>query len=172
MLQGVFSQGNASKHSGCELDGNQEAHKVSPVIPPAYTPDYITSFIYSVSEGRLTGHCDKILGWVVLFSLGCTAKWWLQSPQLAKTGAANTMPRSCFSLVIDFESGDVLVFNGGTEWNIFHGIDTIVANTAPQFLPTLSESRISLQLRQTERNDNPAYLARAKRKERRMKDTR
>ena len=56
--------------------------------------------------------------------------------------------------VLDFRSGDVLVFNGGTEWGIYHGIDTIVAGSTPEWLPELAAARLSLQLRQSERNDN------------------
>jgi hypothetical protein len=61
--------------------------------------------------------------------------------------------------VIDFKSGDVLVFNGGTEWDVYHGIDTIVPDSSPEWLPELATHRLSLQLRQSERNDNP-YPAR------------
>jgi hypothetical protein len=56
--------------------------------------------------------------------------------------------------VLDFRSGDVLVFNGGTEWGIYHGIDTVVAGSTPEWLPELASARLSLQLRQSERNDN------------------
>jgi hypothetical protein len=52
--------------------------------------------------------------------------------------------------VLDFRSGDVLVFNGGTEWGVYHGIDTITSDTSPQWLPELANARLSLQLRQVE----------------------
>ena len=46
-----------------------------------------------------------------------------------------------------FESGDVLVFNGSTDWNVRHGIDEILPHTCPEYLPPLEEHRISLQFR-------------------------
>jgi len=59
------------------------------------------------------------------------------------------------SQTIDFESGDCLIFNGGTEYNIFHGITEIIDNTCPEYFPEkYLHSRISLQFRQTLRNDN------------------
>jgi len=89
------------------------------------------------------GHCDKVLGWVCLFSFGCTAKFWVKGPNMPTRK------------VIDFESGDVLLFNGGTEYNIQHGINTIVEGTCPAFIPAkYQDKRISLQFRQTLRNDN------------------
>ncbi len=112
----------------------------------AYQPDYITSFNYPIKEGKLTGHVDKVLGWVVLFSLGNTAKFYIKGPNMRER------------VTIDFQSGDVLVFNGGTEYDIFHGIDTIVEGSCPSHLSQeLGESRVSLQMRQTERNDNKPY---------------
>jgi hypothetical protein len=93
------------------LRATQEAHKASSVIPPEYKPDYCTSFKvslifsfsfsffrifsdfsyflsnqhhqYPVNDGRLTGHCDKVLGWVVLFSLGNTARFFVKGPQMS-----------------------------------------------------------------------------------------
>ena len=133
------------------------AHNKS-IIPASYIGDYITSFEYDANEGKLTGHVDKVLGWVVLFSLGCTAKFYIKGPQMVQKKGKNTYSMQKYSLiVINFESGDVLVFNGGTEYNIYHGIDEIVSDTCPPYLD-LPKSRISLQMRQTERNDN--YRAR------------
>ncbi|KAL6046605.1 hypothetical protein QOT17_022108 [Balamuthia mandrillaris] len=120
------------------------ACQLSPsTIPPSYSPNYITAFRYEEGKGRLTGHCDKVEGWVVLFSLGCTAMFHIKGKEMHKKE------------VLEFESGDVLVFNGGTEWNVWHGIDAIVPGTCPSFLPDdLHNFRISLQLRQTGKNDN------------------
>ena len=56
--------------------------------------------------------------------------------------------------MLKFESGDILVFNGGTEYDIKHGIDNVLENTAPSFLTELNDHRLSVQLRQSERNDN------------------
>eukprot|EP01006_Ploeotia_vitrea_P009452 TRINITY_DN22120_c0_g1_i1.p1 TRINITY_DN22120_c0_g1~~TRINITY_DN22120_c0_g1_i1.p1 ORF type:complete len:225 (-),score=43.88 TRINITY_DN22120_c0_g1_i1:14-688(-) len=121
----------------------EAAHQLSDVIPEEYTPDYITSFRYPVDGGKLTSHIDKVLGWVVLFSLGCTAKFSVKGKEMAKT------------VTLDFESGDVLVFNGGTEWGVWHSIKKIVPDTCPKHLQEhLADARMSLQVRQSKRNDN------------------
>lgn len=113
----------------------------------------IPSSLKSKAHISLTGHVDKVLGWVVLFSLGNTCMFWIKGPLMEKKTA------------VKFESGDVLVFNGGTEvtspsfdqwtdsslsnwkYDIFHGIDDILPNTCPEHFPELKECRISLQLR-------------------------
>jgi len=49
----------------------------------------------------------------------------------------------------DFCSGDALIFNSSTEWNVRHGITNIIPNTAPDFLPdSLKNCRTMLQYRQ------------------------
>jgi len=121
------------------------ASKICDTIPPDYKIDYITSFKYPKDEGCLTGHCDKIEGWVVLFSLGCTARFYVKGPEMSR------------KTTINFESGDALIFNGGTEYDIFHGIDEIRANTCPLHLPDLTDMRVSIQFRQTGKNDNKRY---------------
>jgi len=119
------------------------AHQVDNTIPSSYDAMYCTSFVYPIEDGKLNGHCDKILGWVVLFSLGCSANFWIKGPQMKQRE------------YIKFESGDTLVFNGGTEYNIMHGIDSINPNTCPNFFPEeIHDQRISIQFRQTLRNDN------------------
>jgi hypothetical protein len=60
------------------------ASDVSPCVPPAYSPDYATAFTYPERDGRLTGHVDKVSGWVVLFSLGCTARFFVHGPKMSK----------------------------------------------------------------------------------------
>lgn len=60
---------------------------------------------------------------------------------------------------LEFKSGDCLIFNGGTEYNVMHGINEIVCGTAPDFFPEgWSEQRLSVQFRATERNDNKPYF--------------
>lgn len=58
------------------------ASQICSTIPSTYKIDYITSFVYPQKDGKLTGHCDKVEGWVVLFSLGCTAKFWIHGKQM------------------------------------------------------------------------------------------
>jgi alkylated DNA repair dioxygenase AlkB len=119
----------------------QLAHQASEMIPESYDIHYITSFVYPVEGGKLTGHCDRILGWVVLFSLGCTAKFFVKTNQIDQ--------------VLDFESGDALIFNGGKQFWIFHGITEIVPDTCPEIFcddPLLTSNRLSIQFRQTLEN--------------------
>jgi len=137
----------------CAEKATMVAHGACDNIPPAYRIDYITSFKYSCSKGKLTGHCDKVTGWVVLFSLGCAANFWVKGKEM----------RSKHSFA--FESGDVLIFNGGSEFNIQHGITSISAGTAPShFQGSLDEWRVSIQFRQCERNDNFSYRGYYKKK--------
>jgi hypothetical protein len=42
----------------------------------------------------------------------------------------------------------VLVFNGGLDWQVLHGVDNIEADTCPEYLPQLETFRISLQFRE------------------------
>ena len=102
-------------------------------IPSSFKIDYVTSFLYDL-EGKLKGHVDKLDGWVVLFSFGCVANFWIQ---LYATNRVD----------IKFASGDILVFNSSSQSNVLHGIDSIEAGTCPLFLPNLQEKRISIQFR-------------------------
>uniref|UniRef100_A0A7S4P298 Alpha-ketoglutarate-dependent dioxygenase AlkB-like domain-containing protein n=1 Tax=Paramoeba aestuarina TaxID=180227 RepID=A0A7S4P298_9EUKA len=63
-----------------------EASKVSPSIPPSISPTYITSFRYPVDGGKLTPHIDYDSSWVVLFSLGETARFLIKPPKKRETG--------------------------------------------------------------------------------------
>jgi len=65
------------------------AHQVDPEIPAVYAANYCTSFIYPQDEGRLTRHCDKVTGWVCLFSFACTAKFWIKGPQMTRPQGKN-----------------------------------------------------------------------------------
>lgn len=49
-------------------------------------------------------------------------------------------------------SGDVIVFNGGSEARVLHSVEAIIPETAPLFLPELGKGhgRIGLQLRGVE----------------------
>eukprot|EP01084_Bolivina_argentea_P024594 45818_1 len=91
--------------------------------------------------GSLLGrHVDNMNGWVVLFSLGCDAKFYLQL-------LSNEKRRNGF--VLSMKSGDVIVFEGGDKTRVLHGVDSIVQNSSPQHLKnTLKNARIGLQLRQ------------------------
>ena len=69
------------------------------------------------------GHCDKVTGWVVLFSLGCTANFWVKGKEM----------KSKFAF--PFESGDALIFNGGTEFGMSGNLSS--SSPFPFLLPPL-----------------------------------
>eukprot|EP00483_Globobulimina_turgida_P011357 UN11379 len=91
--------------------------------------------------GSMLGrHVDNMDGWVVLFSFGCDAKFYLQllSNEQSRNGC-----------VVNMKSGDVIVFEAGDKTRVLHGVDSIVRNSTPQhFKATLQNARIGLQLRQ------------------------
>jgi len=106
-------------------------------IPADCTINYITSFLYPVPDGKLTEHCDRQDGWVLIFSLGCIAKFYIRTVNLPKP------------IVIDFCSGDALIFDSSAKANVRHAILEIVPNSAPQHLPdALQNCRMMLQYRQ------------------------
>jgi len=74
--------------------------------------------------------------WVVLFSLGCTAQFYLKG---------NKMKDQRY---VYCESGDALMFNGGQSHQVWHGIDKILADTCPAPLVDLKQLRVSLQFRE------------------------
>jgi hypothetical protein len=111
------------------------AHETCPTIPPTYKPDYLAALAYGM-KSKLMGHHDSIGSWVVLFSLGCTAQFFVKGKDMSK------------QKYIYFESGDALVFNGGPSHQVWHGIDMILPDTCPTYLPGLNNMRVSLQFRE------------------------
>lgn len=110
------------------------AHRVSDVIPSEYDPSRMNCKLYPVGSG-LKPHMDNHEGWVVLFSLGCDCKFYLQIEDQNEQ-------------VICMKSGDMLIFNGNNASQVTHGVEEIVSDTSPSFLPSeLRKSRIGLQLR-------------------------
>lgn len=84
-------------------------------------------------------HVDQAGGWVVLFSFGLTCDFYAGGR------------------VVNIESGDALVFNGGQAHQVLHGLDRV--HERPTFngknqglshgmLEKLSETRVSIQVRQ------------------------
>jgi hypothetical protein len=137
-----------------KINGKSQAGKITPLfkklakeamakaaegssqVPPVCNINYITSFVYPVPDGKLTEHCDRQDGWVLIFSLGCIAKFFIKTK--------NIKP-----ITIDFCSGDALIFDSGAEANVRHGINEIVPNSAPDHLPeALHNCRMMLQYRQ------------------------
>jgi len=106
-------------------------------VPAQCNINYITSFQYPVPDGKLTDHCDRQDGWVLIFSLGCIAKFKFNTVNLPEP------------IVIDFCSGDALIFDSSSTANVRHAILQIVPDSAPEYLPdALQNCRMMLQYRQ------------------------
>jgi len=67
-------------------------------------------------------HCNDPNGWVILLSLGCTAKFTVR-------GSKDAPKR-----VIDLASGSVLVFDPSSNATIQHGVASILPSTCPEAL--------------------------------------
>ena len=101
--------------------------------------DRLNCVLYPLGS-MLGRHVDNMDGWVILFSFGCNAKFYLQllSNERRKHG-----------VVVNMKSGDVIIFEGGSKERVLHGVDSIVDKTTPlHFQGILSNARIGLQLRQ------------------------
>ena len=83
-----------------------------------------------LSNGKLHDHVDHIGHYLVLMSMGCAVDF------------------TVGHRVVRFESGDALVFNGGTAHGVMHGVRAVHPGTCPLSLPNLAKARLSLQLRQ------------------------
>ena len=83
-----------------------------------------------LSNGKLYDHVDHVGHYLVLMSMGCAVDF--------TVGAR----------VVRFESGDALVFNGGTPHGVMHGVRMVHPGSCPLSLPQLAKARLSLQLRQ------------------------
>merc|ERR1719249_273350 len=95
--------------------------------------DRLNCVLYPLGS-MLGRHCDGMDGYVILFSLGCDATFYLQL-------LANERRKK--GVVISMKSGDVIIFEGGDEQRVLHGVDGIVPNTAPaHFKDILPNGRI------------------------------
>ena len=83
---------------------------------------------------KLGRHVDAMGSWVVLFSLGLTTRFYVDGH------------------VINFKSGDALVFHGGARHAVMHGVEDVIPGTAPAWCTGewayMRDRRISIQLRQ------------------------
>jgi hypothetical protein len=83
------------------------------------------------SLATLHNHVDSRDGYLVLLSIGCTVDFYVSGS------------------VIEFASGDALIFNGSVQHNVMHGVRGVRPGTCPRGLPAeLRDARISVQLRQ------------------------
>ena len=79
----------------------------------------------------LYDHVDGHGRYLVLLSLGCTVQFLVDGN------------------LIEFESGDALVFHGGRHHRVMHGVRAVRPGTCPACMPReLRDARVSLQLRQ------------------------
>lgn len=67
-------------------------------------------------------HCNEPNGWVILLSLGCTARFMVAGP-------SDTAYRT-----IDMLSGDILLFDPSSQAAIRHGVASIVVSSCPSSL--------------------------------------
>eukprot|EP01130_Rhizamoeba_saxonica_P002670 TRINITY_DN12430_c0_g1_i1.p1 TRINITY_DN12430_c0_g1~~TRINITY_DN12430_c0_g1_i1.p1 ORF type:complete len:615 (+),score=106.18 TRINITY_DN12430_c0_g1_i1:2-1846(+) len=111
------------------------AHTVDDSIPEEHQGIYCTATMYDSIYGKLGAHCDNISGWVVLFSLGCSAEYFVKMPR---------KNRKRFT----FKSGDVLIYNGSSGLKVRKSIEKINTGSCPSFLPfSVSDKHIDLQFR-------------------------
>ena len=99
---------------------------------------YINSLYYKAPNGMISKHCDKKKEIIFLYSLGCTALFFVKGKSMND------------GLVFDFESGDCLIFDASKNADVVHGIDSIQADSCPQHLQKysfLTDSRICVQTR-------------------------
>ncbi len=99
---------------------------------------YVNSLYYKAPHGMISKHCDKKKEIIMLYSLGCTANFFVKGKSMDN------------GLVFGFESGDCLIFDASKNADIVHGIDSIQPDTCPPYLhryPFLIDRRICVQTR-------------------------
>lgn len=110
-----------------------------------FTYNYIKAQEYFVPNGYIFDHCDNVKGWVILFSIGCTPKFYVSN----KTLISKDNPKG--EKLIDFQSGNVLIFDSSRTAGIFHRIDGVNADSCPiqlgEKFPRLQTTRVGLQVR-------------------------
>jgi len=95
--------------------------------PDKYNPNALYAVLYP-HGGSFIPHVDGAKGWCLSVSVGNAADFFYSQ---GKEGERT---------YIKLESGDALIFNGGT---LFHGVERIYPDTAPDFW-TSNETEISL----------------------------
>ena len=73
----------------------------------------LTAISYSSPKGNLGNHIDRSTSLVYLFSVGCTANFYIHGPNMEK------------ERVIKFKSGDMLLFDASETAKIVHGVVSI-----------------------------------------------
>ena len=91
-------------------DGDKGKHAAGPTWLQSPVEFTVAAIRYDVATGALADHVDHCNdgSWVVLLSLGCTAKFNVNNKGIL------------------FRSGDVLVFDPSTKARLSHGIESIV----------------------------------------------
>merc|ERR1712113_1249984 len=106
----------------------------------------LDALIYKSSNGSLANHCDELNASIVfLYSIGCTANFYIHSPQMKGDKYRD-------GKLFKFKSGDMLFFDASKAAQIIHGIDSIDdGSSCPQQLKQkykhLAQSRIGVQIR-------------------------
>jgi alkylated DNA repair dioxygenase AlkB len=148
------------------------ASHLEPAVSSEYNPIYQECYLYPAPGGRLKAHVDCILGWIVIFSLGCDARFFFRAPK-PRAASSSSPAFGCAPLfselsssenglgerrLVHLRSGDVMVFNGSLAAGIVHGIEEVMPGTCPPHLAgsCLSSARIALQFRQAPDNSSLA----------------
>lgn len=82
-------------------------------------------------------HCNDG-SWVFLFSLGCTATFYIKSPDMDDMDR-DQRQRQRQRYTFEMKSGDVLVFDPSSEAAILHGVDGVARSCGEEVSPTGEE---------------------------------
>lgn len=116
-------------------------------LPPKSTiyKHRMKGYQYIAPNGNIHRHIDNRPGFVMLYSIGCTVTFYVNSPKITEKDG----------IQFKFESGDILVFSATKRDGIDHGVDNVIDESCPKLLlnkdPKLCEKlnhvRISVQTR-------------------------
>eukprot|EP01084_Bolivina_argentea_P181009 312670_1 len=94
---------------------------------------------YDAPNGNISKHIDGLKGLVYLYSIGCTANFYVNGPQMND------------GIIFKFKSGDMLFFDASQEAAITHAVISIDDESCPLVLgqkcDTLKHCRVSCQIR-------------------------
>ena len=117
-----------------------------------YRVDNITALKYPSINGQLGIHCDRNPSVVFLYSIGCTANFYVFGDKMRKNEDKEFVDKRKDGQVFKFKSGDMLFFDASNEANIQHGVISIDdSDSCPAYLKEkckgIENFRISCQIR-------------------------
>ena len=101
----------------------QTPEKFQTIIPKkeSLIKRHMKALNYRAPNGSISRHCDNEKGWVLLYSIGCIANFFVGYKSKEK------------GTEFEFNSGDILLFNGSRRSGIYHGVDSIVDSSNKNF---------------------------------------